>query len=85
MAGRREPVTATTVLGRVQEMLGQLPGLGPKSAERITHHLLNAPREEVLALADALRELKDRLKRCKCCSENARVCNLARHFIYWSD
>ena len=67
MAGRREPVTATTVLGRVQEMLGQLPGLGPKSAERVTHHLLNAPREEVLALADALRELKDKLKRCRCC------------------
>ncbi|MBU6294671.1 MAG: recombination mediator RecR [Planctomycetes bacterium] len=67
MAGRREPVGATTVLGRVQEMLGRLPGLGPKSAERVTHYLLNAPRADVIALADALRELKDRLRRCSTC------------------
>ena len=79
MAGRKEPVGATTVLGRVQEMLGRLPGLGPKSAERVTHHLLNSPREEVLALAEALRELKDRLHRCATCcmpteDENCHTC-----------
>lgn len=79
MAGRKEPVGATTVLGRVQEMLGRLPGLGPKSAERVTHHLLNSPREEVIALAEALRELKDRLQRCATCcmpteDQNCHTC-----------
>ena len=34
--------------------LGKLPGIGPKSAERITHYLLGAGHAEVLALAEAL-------------------------------
>ena len=49
--------------------LGKLPGIGPKTAERLTHHLLAAGRAEVLALADALRAIKDNIRRCQqCCN-----------------
>jgi recombination protein RecR len=47
--------------------LGKLPGIGPKSAERLTHHLLGADRDAVLALADALRAVKENIRLCKEC------------------
>ena len=51
------------VIARLAHELGKLPGIGPKSAERLTHHLLAAPRNEVLALATTRlrRELEARL------------------------
>jgi recombination protein RecR len=49
--------------------LGRLPGIGPKTAERLTHHLLAADRAQVLALSDALRAIKESIRRCRqCCS-----------------
>jgi recombination protein RecR len=49
--------------------LGKLPGIGPKTAERLTHHLLARSRAEVLALADALRAVKDNIRPCpECCN-----------------
>jgi len=67
---------AKPVLDRLQEMLGALPGIGPKSAERIAHHLLAAPRDEVLELAEMLRAVKEKLRRCaRCCAPTeAEVC-----------
>ena len=59
------------VIDRLMLELGKLPGIGPKTAERLTHYLLARPRGEVLALADALRDVKDRIGRCRQC------CNLA--------
>jgi recombination protein RecR len=47
--------------------LGKLPGIGPKTAERLTHHLVSASRQEVLALADALRAIKETVRRCRQC------------------
>ena len=61
-----EPMDA---IARLMRELGKLPGVGPKSAERLTHHLLAQPRSEVLLLADALRDIKDRIHRCRqCCN-----------------
>ena len=58
---------ANGAIGRLTEELGKLPGIGPKTAERLTHHLLAAGRGEVLALADAL-AIKEKLRRCnQCC------------------
>jgi recombination protein RecR len=49
--------------------LGKLPGIGPKTAERLTHYLLAARRSEVLSLADALRAVKDEVRPCRqCCN-----------------
>jgi recombination protein RecR len=53
---------------RLIEELTRLPGIGPKTAERLAHHLLAAPRAEVFALADALRAIKEQVRRCsRCC------------------
>src|SRR5436305_383011 len=58
--------------------LGKLPGVGPKSAERLTHHLLAADRSDVLALADALRAVKEQIHFCRqCCNPTENdLCSL---------
>jgi recombination protein RecR len=62
----QEPAGAIAVLMRE---LGRLPGIGPKTAERLTHYLLAADRAQVLALADALRTIKERVRLCRqCCN-----------------
>lgn len=59
----------TALLPKMLWHLGRLPGIGPKSAERMLHFLMDATPEEVLGLADALRELKEKIHRCRqCCS-----------------
>jgi recombination protein RecR len=46
--------------------LGKLPGIGPKTAERLTHYLL-AHRDQAGALADALRAVKEHVRQCRQC------------------
>jgi recombination protein RecR len=46
---------------------GRLPGVGAKTAERLAHHILKCPAEEALALAEAIREAKDRIRHCRTC------------------
>lgn len=53
--------------------------MGPRSAQRIAFHLLDAPEEDVLALADTLREVKQHARFCEVCfnvsqEERCRVC-----------
>ena len=47
--------------------LGKLPGIGPKSAQRIAYHLLKLPRDDALRLARAVTEAKDRVSFCRRC------------------
>src|ERR1700722_9695060 len=54
-------------LDRLTEEFGRLPGIGAKSAERLAHHILKCPPEEALALAEAIREVKDRVRHCATC------------------
>jgi recombination protein RecR len=54
-------------IARLTHELGKLPGIGPKTAERLTHHLLTAGRDEVLALAEALRAVKEEIHPCRQC------------------
>ncbi|MFZ2489558.1 MAG: recombination mediator RecR [Anaerolineae bacterium] len=49
------------------EAFSRLPGVGPKTAARLAFFLLRAPEEEVYALADAIRELKERTIFCSRC------------------
>ena len=56
--------------GVVQDLideLGRLPGVGPKSAQRIAFHLLQAEPTDVRRLADVLIEVKARVKFCSTC------------------
>ncbi len=54
-------------VGRLVEAFQRLPGIGPKTAQRLTFHLLKEPAERVRDLADALVELKARVLHCACC------------------
>jgi len=54
-------------IGRLTGHLSKLPGIGPKTAERLTHYLLAADRQDVLALAEALRAVKENVHPCSQC------------------
>jgi recombination protein RecR len=47
--------------------LGKLPGVGARTAQRLAFHLLRAEPGEALALADAIREVKERIRLCEVC------------------
>jgi recombination protein RecR len=55
------------VIGELLEELTKLPGIGPKSAERIAHHLLSGDRSDASSLADALRAVAERVRACREC------------------
>ena len=52
---------------RLIDELGRLPGVGPKSAQRIAFYLLNVPREDADRLSAAITEAKDRVSWCRRC------------------
>jgi recombination protein RecR len=68
--------------GAVQDLideLGRLPGIGPKSAQRIAFHLLAAEPADVARLAAALQRVKDEVEFCTTCgnvaeAEQCRIC-----------
>jgi recombination protein RecR len=57
----------TESLRHLMEILARLPGVGSRSAERIAFHLLKNSREDALALADAIRAVKDQVRHCSRC------------------
>ena len=72
--------------GIVQDLideLGRLPGVGPKSAQRIAFHILAAEPADVLRLANVMREVKEKVRFCSICGnvaeqEQCRICLDAR-------
>lgn len=54
-------------LARVIEEFNKLPGIGPKSAQRLTYHLLRSSEEEAKALAEAILALKQKVRLCSVC------------------
>ncbi|MCS7050181.1 MAG: helix-hairpin-helix domain-containing protein, partial [Thermomicrobium sp.] len=54
-------------IARLIDELAKLPGIGPKTASRLAYHLLRSPREDALALAQAIVEVKDRVQLCSRC------------------
>lgn len=54
-------------LARLIDQFTRLPGIGPKTAQRLAFHVLQTPREDVVRLADALLEAKDRILYCSVC------------------
>ena len=50
------------------EELRRLPGIGQKTAQRLAFHLLRADREEAFALADAIRNAKEKIRECSVCN-----------------
>jgi len=73
----------TNAIARLVEEFHKLPGVGPKSAQRITYHLLRAPEEEVKSLAEAILFLKQETKLCSIClnitdADPCRICSNAQ-------
>ncbi|MCY1158628.1 MAG: recR [Citricoccus sp.] len=69
--------------GAVQDLideLGRLPGIGPKSAQRIAFHILEADSEDMLRLAEAIRTVKDKVKLCTICFNvsEQETCSICR-------
>lgn len=54
-------------IARLIEEFARLPGIGPKSAQRLAYHVLRAPEDEALALARALGDVKRRIVFCGSC------------------
>ena len=68
------------------DQLGRLPGVGPKSAQRIAYHLLKVPKEDALALAGAVVTAKERVRFCEVChnlaeSPRCQICADVRRDI----
>jgi recombination protein RecR len=53
---------------RLIEELQRLPGIGPKGAQRLAFHILKTPREQADRLAEAVREVKERVTYCSVCN-----------------
>jgi len=60
-AGTPEPIA------RLIEAFHKLPGVGPKSAQRLAYYILRAPEQEAAALAGAIQDVKSRIKLCSVC------------------
>ncbi len=57
----------TPALQKLIDELGKLPGVGPKSAQRIAFHLIKIPEQEALSLADAIQQAKQKVRFCETC------------------
>jgi recombination protein RecR len=67
-------------LSRLVGELARLPGVGPKTASRLAHHLLKVSSADARALADAILEVKEKLFHCSICNsitdiEPCRICS----------
>lgn len=72
--------TVPKVVQNLIEAFERLPGIGPKTAQRLTYHLLHAPKEEAEALARSALDLKEKTVICKTCfniseTEPCEICS----------
>lgn len=69
----------TDSVSKVIEEFAKLPGIGRKSAERLAYHVLRVPKTEALALADAIRAVRENVRYCATCfnlaeAEQCSIC-----------
>ncbi len=70
----------TESVANLIDQLAKLPGIGRKSAERLTYHLLRVPQAEALALSDAIRQVRENVHSCRICfnlaeQDTCGICN----------
>lgn len=78
MSPNHSPATAEPV-GRLIDELGRLPGIGTKTASRLAYYLLRASRDDAISLAEAILDVKDRIRLCSNCfntteEDPCRIC-----------
>ena len=62
-----------SVIDALIDEFNKLPGIGRKTAQRLTYHLLKASKEEAIALSDAIREIKEKVSFCSECSNLTEI------------
>jgi len=76
----RSFVPTTEAISRLIEELNRLPGVGPKSAQRLAYHILRSPEEQTKQLADAILSVKQKIRLCSVCfnvteADPCRICS----------
>jgi recombination protein RecR len=73
-------VSQSESVRRLTEEFTRLPGIGPKSAERLTHFILQAKPEDALRLARAIEEVKTKVRYCRQCFNltEGELCDICR-------
>jgi recombination protein RecR len=68
----------TKSIDRLKEEFAKLPGIGARSAERLAFHILKADKDEALALAQAIADVKSNIRACSVCFNLAEgeLCNI---------
>ncbi len=61
------PIPTADAVSKLIQELNKLPGIGPKSAQRLAYHLLRAPEEQSKLLADAVLSVKQKTRLCSVC------------------
>lgn len=66
----------TSRMTRLIDQLSLLPGIGPKTAQRLAFHILSMPEEHVENLSDAIRDAKKNIRMCSCCGNlsDSEIC-----------
>ncbi len=73
-------IPVTEAIYKLIQEFNKLPGIGPKSAQRLTYHLLRTPEEQSKLLAEAILSIKQKTKLCSVCfnvteSDPCRICS----------
>ncbi|MCE9534185.1 MAG: hypothetical protein K8T89_24160, partial [Planctomycetes bacterium] len=78
---RRALTEEKGAIARLNEELTKLPGIGPKSAERITHFLLTGDRGDARSLAEALMTIVEKVHPCRDCFNltETELCSICSH------
>ena len=75
----QEPIPTADAVSKLTQELNKLPGVGPKSAQRLAYYLLRAPEEQAKLLAEAIISVKQETRLCSICfnvtdSETCFIC-----------
>ena len=60
-------VQGADAINRLIQELNKLPGIGPKSAQRLAYYLMRAPQEQAIQLAEAILSIKQKIRLCSTC------------------
>jgi len=77
----QSPIPTAEAIYKLIQEFSKLPGIGPKSAQRLTYHLLGAPEEQAKQLAEAILSVKQEIRLCSVCFNvtDADPCLLCRN------
>src|SRR6266536_2682730 len=74
------PTMLSPAVDNLVAQLTRLPGIGSRTAQRLAFHILQTPKEEALALAEAIHDVKERVRFCRECGNLTEedVCSICR-------